>query len=112
MIGRKINSKEPMALFELKEVLTERNKEGELTFEQQSAFDYSKKFTPLTKVKSEKLLSELKKIEGISDELIIKIVDLVPNDKDELQLILPKGTSLNDSQTEKILQLVQKTAKK
>ncbi|MBN2127779.1 MAG: DNA-directed RNA polymerase subunit F [Candidatus Diapherotrites archaeon] len=112
MIGRKINSKQPIALFELKELLTERSAEGELTFEQQTAFDYAKKFTVLTKAKSEKLVTELKKIEGLSDDLIVKIVDLVPETKEELNLILSKGNDLTDSQTEAILQLIQKYAKK
>ncbi len=111
MIGRKINSKEPIALFELKELLSERSKEGELTFEQQAALDYSKKFSPLTKSKSEKLLNELKKIDGVSLDLIVKIVDLLPQTDEELQLILSKGTSLNEFQSKNILQLTQKYKK-
>ena len=44
MIGKKLVSQKNVPLFEMKEILAERSKEGELNYEQQQAFDYSKKF--------------------------------------------------------------------
>lgn len=107
MIGKKVISEENVPLFKVKEVLAERNKEGELSYEQQAAFDYSKKFTKLTPVKGEKLLKELKEIEGLDEDLVTKLVDIVPFDLETARLILHKG----DLDEDKLKQVVDITSK-
>ncbi len=84
-----IKNTKPITLEEAKRILENRIKEGEITFEQQTALEYAKKFS---KVSIEdvrelrKLLSEI-----IQDEaIIVKIIDILPTNQDLLQAILSK----------------------
>jgi len=52
MIGKKIIVQSNVPLHEVKTILSERNKDGELSYEQQAAFDYSKKFAKITPAKN------------------------------------------------------------
>jgi DNA-directed RNA polymerase subunit F len=112
MIGKKLESVEQVPVFQVKEILKERSSLGELTYEQNLAYEYSKKFSKVTKAKGEKLLKELTAVEELDKKLVIKIVDILPADKDDLQLLLPKGTSIDDAKAEEILEIVSKYIKK
>jgi len=112
MIGKQIVSEENVPLFKVKEILTERNKEGELSYEQQQAFDYSKKFTKLTLVKGEKLLVALKNIDGLTQDLIVKLVDVLPTDIETMQLVLYKSDcTIDDTKIKEILEIISKYVK-
>ncbi len=111
MIGKKVVSMQNVALFEVKETLTERNKEGELTYEQQQAFDYAKKFCKITPAKGEKLLKELKEIEGLDEDFVTKAVDMLPQDIDTARLISYKGSAITDERLKQVVELTAKYAK-
>ncbi|MFH1588453.1 MAG: RNA polymerase Rpb4 family protein [Candidatus Diapherotrites archaeon] len=111
MIGKTTISKKPVSLFEVKEILSERSKEGELNYEQQAVLDYSTKFSPLTKAKSDKLFEQLSQIDGLSKGLVVKLVDLLPKDEEELNLLLVKGVDLTEEQKKSVLGLIQKYIK-
>ncbi|PIN84888.1 MAG: DNA-directed RNA polymerase subunit F [Candidatus Diapherotrites archaeon CG11_big_fil_rev_8_21_14_0_20_37_9] len=108
MIGKKIVSQNYVPVFQVKEVLAERNKEGELSYEQQQAFDYSKKFSRVTPAKGEKLLKELQQIEGLDEDVIVKAIDILPADIETATLIFHKTDGVDQ---EKIKQLVDITSK-
>jgi len=110
MIGKKVISVKNVPLFEVKEVLGERNKEGELNYEQQHAFDYSKKFAKLTPAKGAKMLKELQAIEGLDEDFIIKVIDVLPQDIDIARLILYKG-NLSDDTLKQVVDISSKYAK-
>ena len=111
MIGKKIVSKENVPLFKVKEMLTERNKDGELSYEQQQAFDYSKKFTKVTPVKGEKLLKELQSIEGLDEDFMVKAMDVLPSDIEEARLILHKGMDITDDTLNQVVAITSKYVK-
>lgn len=112
MIGKKQVMARNVPLFEVKEILAERNKEGELTYEQQQAFDYSKKFAKVTPAKSSKLLEELKAIDGLDEDFITKAIDIMPSDVNAARLILYKGgTVIGDDKLKEVVELVAKYAK-
>ncbi|HZX19463.1 MAG TPA: DNA-directed RNA polymerase subunit F [archaeon] len=110
MIGKKIIEQKNIPLYEIKEVLAERNKEGELRYEQQAAFDYSKKFAKVTPAKGEKLFKDLQAIEGLDDEYIVKAIDLLPMDLETARLINPKG-DISEEKLKEIVELTSKQAK-
>lgn len=110
MIGKKILEENNVPLHEVKTILSERNKDGELSYEQQAAFDYSKKFAKITPAKGEKLMKDLQAIEGLSEDLLTKIIDLVPADLESVQLILYKS-ELGDDTAKQILEITSKYAK-
>lgn len=106
MIGKEIKSRRNVGLHEIKELLKERKEAGELTYEQTSALDYSKKFCKLTKSKAAKLISELQKFEGIDEPLAMKIADLVPENIERLKLLISKTTTIDDSKLKEIMKTV------
>jgi len=112
MIGKKVVSEENIPLFRLKQVLAERNKEGELNYEQQAAYDYSKKFAKISPVKGEKLLKGLKAIDGLDDEVIIKAIDILPSDLEAAKLIAYKTSpNIDEEKLKKVVELTSKHVK-
>jgi len=111
MIGKKIISARNSPLYDVKEVLTERNKEGELTYEQQHAFEYAKKFAKVTPAKGEKLLKDLKEIEGLDEDFITKAIDVLPADIETARLILYKGSAMADDKLKQVVEITSKYAK-
>ena len=110
MIGKKIIEQNNVPLHEVKAILSERNKDGELSYEQQAAFDYSKKFAKITPAKGEKIVKDLKAIEGLNEDLITKLTDIVPADIESVQLILYKS-ELSDDVAKQVLEITSKYAK-
>ena len=111
MIGKKLVSQKNVPLFEMKEILAERSKEGELNYEQQQAFDYSKKFSKVTPAKGEKLLKELRAVEGLDEDFITKVVDVLPADIDTARLVSFKGSELDDAKLKQGVEITSKYAK-
>ena len=70
--------------------------------------DYLKKFTKLKKDKAEKLFEEIKALNNpkIKEENIIKIVDFLPKDKEDLVVLVDTG--LSEEETNAILEIVKK----
>ena len=111
MMGKSVSSKREIPLYEAKEILKERATAGELTYEQNITSDYSKKFAKATKAKSEKLLKALNAIEGMTEKLAVKIVDILPADEEKLKMLLPKEPGLDEAKLKEILELVKKNSK-
>ena len=111
MIGKKLISSKNAPLYEVKEILSDRNKEGELTYEQTQAFDYSKKFSKITPAKGEKLREELQAIEGLDEDFVTKAIDVLPTDVNTARLILYKGTNVSDDTLKQVVEAVSKYAK-
>ena len=112
MIGKKINSVENLPLYEVKDMLkdrlAEKGKDDKLSYELESTNEYVKKFAKIAPGKGKKLLAELKKIEGVPEELAIKITDMLPENDPELQLLIPRNINLDEQTKSQILDLVKK----
>jgi len=92
---------------EAKELLEKREKEAELKFEQKNALDVLKKFSNVEKEKIDKLVEELKTIEHLREKHIIAIANFLPEDKDDLRIVLHKEyTNFTPEEIEKILQII------
>jgi len=92
---------------EAKEILEERKKEIELGYEQKNSLDYLKKYDKLTKKKAEKIVEELKKIPKLRERQIISIVNILPQDNDDLRLVMEKDyTNLTDDEKKLILETI------
>ncbi|HIH09768.1 MAG TPA: hypothetical protein HA254_03795 [Candidatus Diapherotrites archaeon] len=109
MIGKRVVSVQNVPLYHVKEILAERSKEGELRYEQQQAFDYSKKFAKITPAKGEKLIGELKGLE-LDEDFITKAVDVLPADIETARLISYKG-NVSDDKLKQVVELTSKYAK-
>lgn len=92
---------------EAREILKERKKEIELGYEQKNSLDYLKKYNLLTQNKLQKIIEELKKIPKLREKQIITIVNILPQDLDDLRLIMEKDyTTLNDDEKTLILEII------
>ena len=105
----KVVEEKPITMAEAKEIMMEREKKGELGYEQKLAIEHLKKFTKLGKKESEALLEELNSIVRMSPETAIQIVSILPKNPDEVRLAFSKEKfSLTEEEINKILEAVRK----
>ena len=108
MLGEKIVEEKAVTLVEVRDMLSERKKDKELTYEQDLAMKYAKRFGKLTEKQLAKIRDDLSKIEKLDEIAKIKIIDILPKTKEVLQLILPKNIDLDNETAEKILDVTKK----
>jgi DNA-directed RNA polymerase subunit F len=108
MIGKEIIAKKPISLNEIKDILKERNKEGELTYEQKTTYDYVKKFSKLTAAKQKKIMKELSEIETIEDDFALRIADVLPENLEILKVMAHKNSKATDEDLQKALDVTKK----
>jgi DNA-directed RNA polymerase subunit F len=94
---------------EAKEILENIGKKIELKYEQKNALDILKKFVKIDAEKAKKLVEELKKIKKLREREIIAIVNFLPEDRDDLRLILEKEyTNFTPEEVNQILETIRK----
>jgi len=112
MIGKEIIEEKDVTVSDVKNILAKRKKEGELSYEQKLAYDYSAEFGRLAVTRARELVDGLMKIEGLDGLAAAQIADNLPADKDDLMVILEKRRkSLEDVDIKKVLDLVAKAQK-
>lgn len=111
MIGVKVLEKRPVTLAEVKQLLSERKKGKDLSYEQDLTYKYSKKFAKVSPAQAEKLREELASVEGLNDVTVTKIIDLLPEKKEVLQLVIPKEVLVDEAGLNSILGLCKKYRK-
>lgn len=102
---------EPVTLAKAKELLKDTE---EKTFEQKIAFEHAKKFSKIILQKANELRKELSSLEmrKLKDEQIIKIIDMIPKDNDELKVILAHSqVPFKDEEIQQIIDIVKKYEK-
>jgi DNA-directed RNA polymerase subunit F len=95
----------------VKEILEEIKDKN---YEQKLAYEHAKKFSKLDTKKAEALIKELSSLEmrKLKDDQIVKIVDIMPKDIEDLKVILEKSTmKLSEEEMQKILEIVKKYEK-
>lgn len=97
-----IQSKTPVTLAEVKEIVKGLEEKQELQA-------YLKKFTKLTKEKSEAIRKDIAGLNNpkIKEENIIKVADYVPKDAEDLGKIFTE-ISLNEEEINAILEITKK----
>ncbi len=107
-----IKSEEPITATSVKKILSKREKEKELGYEQKITLDHLKKFSKISEKDATELVEELSKIEKLKPHQVINIVNFLPKDLDELRLIFANDRiTLSEDDKKKILSLVKKVAK-
>ena len=95
-------SKKPLSMAEVKSYLPERE-------DRKPIDDYIKKFVSLGKDKATKMTEEIKSLNNpkIKEENVAKIVDLLPEDFEDINKIFTE-VSLTEDEANAILQIVKK----
>ena len=110
MIGKKTENEDATPLNEVRRVLEERKKDGELTYEQQLAYEHAKKFAGLEKAKEEKFKKELVDA-GMSPRTAVKVMDIMPKGAMTLRQILAhENRTYTDDEIAKILAVIKEHA--
>jgi len=95
---------------EAKEILEKKEKETELKYEQKNALEILRKFVSADSKKINEVVSKLKAVEKLRERQIIAIVNLLPEDKDDLRAVLGKEySSFTPEEIDNILEIVRKT---
>lgn len=109
MIGKRVVKEKPVTLAEVLEILKRAKKEGELEYWQRLTYDHAQKMAKLKPDKARELKEELLKIEKIREHQAVAIVDLLPETKEDVELIFAKErTVLEEEDIKRILELVRK----
>ena len=108
-----ILKEEVVPLSKVKEILSKRSPK-DLTYEQKKALDHAKEFIKLNDNEIKSLMEELKALEirKLKDKQIIKILDILPKNMEQLKVILTEtDLTFKTSELEKIMQVVKKYVK-
>jgi DNA-directed RNA polymerase subunit F len=92
---------------EAKKILEDRSNISELKHEQKNALSLLKKFVKIDVESAKKMIEELKSVGKLREKQIIEIVNILPQDRDDLRTILQKEyTMFTNEELEKILEIV------
>ncbi|KUO41901.1 MAG: hypothetical protein APU95_04065 [Hadesarchaea archaeon YNP_N21] len=109
MIGKEVIKEKPVTLAEVLEILEKQKKRGELEYAQRLTYDYAQKFSKLSAKQAKELLEELLKLGTIREHQAVAIVNLMPETKEDIDLIFAKErTRLEEEEIKKILDLIAK----
>lgn len=112
MIGKEVKDEKPVPLAKVLEILEKQKKRGELEYKQRLTYDYSQKFAELNIKDAEELIGELLKLEKIREHQVVALVDLMPETKEDVELIFAKErTRLEEEDIKKVLELINKYRK-
>ncbi len=104
-----MDDKKFLTLAEVKDIISERQGEGDPTAEQKLALEHSQKFARVDTKKAKKLVKELLELGFVSEANAVKIADIMPTHADDVRLIFSKErASVEKKDIEKILSVVQK----
>jgi DNA-directed RNA polymerase subunit F len=104
-----MEDKKVVTLAEVKEILDERQKDGELSPEQKLSLEHASKFSRVDSKKAKKLVKELIELGFVSEINAVKIADIMPSNADDVRLIFSKErASVEKKDIEKILSVVEK----
>jgi DNA-directed RNA polymerase subunit F len=103
MIGKTSKGEEAVSLARVKEILEERKKVKELTYEQQLAYEHASKFAIKDVAKEEKLRKALEGF-NLSDKALLKIIDIMPKTPFTLrQILMKENRAFTDEEISKIV---------
>jgi DNA-directed RNA polymerase subunit F len=104
-----MEDKKMVTLAEVKDILSDRQKDGELTAEQKLALDHAQKFSRVDSKKARKLVKELTELGFVSEVNAVKIADVLPSTADDVRLVFSKErASVEKKDIEKVLSVVEK----
>lgn len=103
-----IKQAKALSLAEVKEILGNELKNDQESIKKLDAF--IKKFTKISANKAKELRKELEALNifGLRQEEIVKIIDLLPEDAEDLRKITSPELSLRQDDVQRILEIVQK----
>ncbi|MFW9981505.1 MAG: RNA polymerase Rpb4 family protein [Candidatus Thorarchaeota archaeon] len=107
---KEIISEEEVTLPQVKKLLAQRGKEGELSFQQSITLEHASAFSRMAPAVSIKVVDKLLKSYDLTRSQAVQIVNIAPTTVEELKSILSsRSTSLTDEQMIEIVDLIIKS---
>ncbi len=104
---KEIISEEEITLSQVKKVLAQRGKEGELSFQQSITLEHASSFSKMAPAVSAKVVEKLMKDYKLSRSQAVQVVNISPVNQEELKTILDaRSTNLTDEQIINIVDLI------
>ena len=102
-----IKNEKVISWAEAKKILSDKEKNKELVYEQKNALDHLRKFCKLPEIKSKKIIEELSAIENLKERHVIGILNFMPENLDELRTLFSNDRIvLSDDDSKKIVKIV------
>ncbi len=107
-MSKKLDEKN-ITLAEVKKILEEKSKDEELSAIEQTTLDYVTKFAKVEAEQARKLVEKLCSEYGLTEDVAIQVVNVMPETIEELRTVLGKEEKNLESETiQEILELVLK----
>jgi len=104
---KEIIKEEEVTLPQVKKLLAQRGKEGELSFQQSITLEHASAFSRMAPAVSAKVVEKLIKIYDLSRSQAVQIVNIAPTTIEELKSILTsRTTNLTEDQLIEIVDLI------
>ena len=104
---KEIISEEEVTLPQVKKLLAQRGKEGELSFQQSITLEHASSFSRMAPAVSVKVVEKILKSYDLNRSQAVQIVNIAPTTIEELKSILSsRSTSLTDEQLIEIVDLI------
>ena len=104
---KEIISEEEITLPQVKKVLTQRGKEGDLSFQQSITLEHASSFAKMAPAVSAKLVEKLMKDYNLTRAQAVQTVNIAPVNPEELRTILDaRSTNITDEQIIEIVDLI------
>ncbi len=106
---KEIVSEEEVTLPKVKKLLSQRAKEGELSFQQNITLEHASGFSKMAPAVADKLLIRLIKGFSLTRAQAVQVVNIAPTTAEEMRTILDaRSTDLTDEQIAEIVEVVKK----
>ncbi len=103
----KIDSSAPVTLAGVKEILGQREKEGELGYEQKQSREYAEKFAKHERKKAEELVEKIMENRKITREVAVILVNVAPKHLETAKTIAMKDKiELTNEEAEEIIKVL------
>ena len=104
---KEIISEEEITLPQVKKVLTQRGKEGELSFQQSITLEHASTFSKMAPAVSIKIVEKLMKDYNLTRPQAVQVVNIAPVNPEEMKTILDaRSSNLTDEQIIEIVDLI------
>lgn len=104
---KEIISEEEITLPQVKKILTQRGKEGELSFQQSITLEHASSFSKMAPAVASKLVEKFMKDFNLSRAQAVQIVNISPTNPEEIRTILDaRSADLTDQQITEIIDLI------
>jgi len=106
---KEIVKEEEVPIPRVKKLLSQRGKEGELSFQQTITLEHASAFSRMAPAQADKLVERLMKNFNLSRSQAVQVANIAPTTPEEMRSILDaRSTDLTEEQIQELVEIVEK----